>query len=187
MKIRTPPPVLVLHLKRFSFGGSFGKINKHINFDEHMQLAHEPDDSGERKSVKYSLIGIVVHHGHSVHSGHYVAFVKASNGQWHEMDDSVVKLSSISKVLSQQAYILFYARESKQETPFAVLSVTKVASTDPVHAPITSHVPLVDEHVKNAIGEKYAEKDVLLEDCDSYACRKTRLRQMISWCLLPMK
>jgi ubiquitin carboxyl-terminal hydrolase 36/42 len=76
MKIRSPPPVLVLHLKRFSFGGFTGKINKHTVFEEHMQVSHEPDDSGERHLEKYSLIGIVVHHGHSVHSGHYVSFVK---------------------------------------------------------------------------------------------------------------
>jgi len=53
-----------------------GKINKHTVFEEHMTVSHEPDDSGKKHFEKYSLIGIVVHHGHSVHSGHYVAFVK---------------------------------------------------------------------------------------------------------------
>ena len=38
----------------------------------------------------YSLYGVLVHSGHSVHSGHYFAFVKAPNGLWHQLDDNHV-------------------------------------------------------------------------------------------------
>ncbi len=38
----------------------------------------------------YSLYGVLVHSGHSVHSGHYYAFVKAPNGLWHQLDDNHV-------------------------------------------------------------------------------------------------
>ena len=38
----------------------------------------------------YSLYGVLVHSGHSVHSGHYFAFVKAPNGLWHQQDDDRV-------------------------------------------------------------------------------------------------
>ena len=60
--------------------------------------------------VQYDLTGVVVHHGGSIHSGHYVAFVKAPNGQWHEMNDSDVRLVNPQHVLKQQAYILFYTK-----------------------------------------------------------------------------
>ena len=43
----------------------------------------------------YSLYGVLVHSGHSVHSGHYFAFVKAPNGLWHQLDDNHV--SQVSK------------------------------------------------------------------------------------------
>ena len=65
MKINETPAVLVLHLKRFSFGGSLGKINKKIKFHEKIEVNSEI----EKKSSKYHLFGLVVHHGNSVHSG----------------------------------------------------------------------------------------------------------------------
>lgn len=38
----------------------------------------------------YTLFGVLVHHGHSLHAGHYVAFVRGPNGLWHQMDDASV-------------------------------------------------------------------------------------------------
>lgn len=35
---------------------------------------------------------------------------QASNGQWFQMNDSVVSLSNIKTVLNQEAYLLFYVR-----------------------------------------------------------------------------
>lgn len=95
MTISTAPLVLVLHLKRFSFGGMFDKINKFTAFESTLTIpianskpSTSPDISdgstgsthsgSEPSTAKYSLCGVVVHHGHSVHSGHYVAFVKVT-------------------------------------------------------------------------------------------------------------
>jgi len=93
MSIEKHPRILVLHLKRFSFGSSYGKINKpvcsaldlylpfasllkmffiQVKFDECIEIT---SGSSEEK-VKYHLYGVIVHHGNSTHSGHYVAFVK---------------------------------------------------------------------------------------------------------------
>ena len=77
MKVQKPPRVLVLNMKRFSFGSSFGKINKHTKFEEQLDLPVE-DVDGISSQIKYLLQGIVVHHGSSVHSGHYVAYVKVT-------------------------------------------------------------------------------------------------------------
>lgn len=63
--------MLVIHLKRFSYGGMSGKITKAIAFEFNISV---PTSSSEKN--RYDLIGIVVHHGSSIHSGHYVAFVK---------------------------------------------------------------------------------------------------------------
>lgn len=113
MTISITPNVLVIHLKRFSFGGFSGKINKPVDFDltldvpssgnkmddnsEMMKSEEEYDSKKEINSkmskkdkknksckiksanVGYNLVGVVVHHGSSIHSGHYVAFVKVSS------------------------------------------------------------------------------------------------------------
>lgn len=75
MTINAAPNVLVLHLKRFSYGGSSGKMNKKIDFEIQLDV---PCNGESSSSSLFSLIGIVVHHGGSIHSGHYVAFVKVS-------------------------------------------------------------------------------------------------------------
>jgi ubiquitin carboxyl-terminal hydrolase 36/42 len=60
----------------------------------------------------YDLYGVLVHVGHSVHSGHYYCFVRAGNGLWHKCDDTSVGQCSERSVLSQNAYILFYIRRN---------------------------------------------------------------------------
>ena len=62
--------------------------------------------------VDYRLVGVIVHHGSSIHSGHYIAYVQAANSMWYEMDDSSVTQVSSNRVLQQQAYILFYVRNT---------------------------------------------------------------------------
>lgn len=50
-----------------------GKIGKHVDFENGIQL---PCSEEPKKLIPYSLHGIIVHHGGSVHSGHYVAYIK---------------------------------------------------------------------------------------------------------------
>lgn len=71
MVLHKLPNVLVIHLKRFSFGNMFAKITKPVQFGAELVLA-----SGPGAKVRYELYGVVVHHGHSTHSGHYIAYVK---------------------------------------------------------------------------------------------------------------
>ena len=53
---------------------------------------------------------MIVHHGSSTSSGHYIAYVKSAAGQWFIADDSRVASVRIEQVLKQQAYILMYVR-----------------------------------------------------------------------------
>eukprot|EP01080_Neovahlkampfia_damariscottae_P005047 gene5047-8643_t len=96
------PLVLIVSLKRFSYDGR--KINKFIQFDEILEI------KDHSKVQKYYLTGIVVHLGSTRNSGHYISFVKGSNGAWYEMDDECVNQISLKKLLSQHAYILFYSK-----------------------------------------------------------------------------
>ncbi|XP_064026256.1 ubiquitin carboxyl-terminal hydrolase 45 isoform X2 [Pogoniulus pusillus] len=138
--ISSVPAVLILHLKRFHQAGlSLRKVNRHVDFPLVLDLApfcaascKNVADGGR---VLYSLYGIVEHSG-SMRGGHYAAYVKvrtpskklleqmnatrnvlglkeamgAAGGQWVYVSDAHVQMVPESRVLSAQAYLLFYER-----------------------------------------------------------------------------
>ncbi|CAB1338317.1 unnamed protein product [Coregonus sp. 'balchen'] len=100
--------VLTISLKRFAnYNG--GKIAKDVRYPECLDLRPFMSQSHGEPQV-YVLYAVLVHSGFSCHAGHYYCYVKASNGQWHQMNDSSVSVSDIRSVLNQQAYVLFYIR-----------------------------------------------------------------------------
>lgn len=108
---------------------SNNKITKHIQFPAHLSLPC----AKSKQPVEYDLTGVVVHHGTTTQSGHYIAYVKASNGIWYEMNDSHVSQVSISRVLQSQAYLLFYSQKgdgSVASAPVAPLSAAASASEE---------------------------------------------------------
>ncbi|XP_075053233.1 ubiquitin carboxyl-terminal hydrolase 16 [Mixophyes fleayi] len=139
MLVSSPPPILTLHLKRFQQNGfNLHKINKHIKFPEVIDLA--PFCTVRCKTISdgdcrllYSLYGVIEHSG-TMRSGHYTAYVKSriqnpnlgdlvlrgvlpevsntepSLGHWYHISDSHMQAVPITKVLSSQAYLLFYER-----------------------------------------------------------------------------
>ena len=48
-------------------------------------------------AIMYDLYGVLVHLGHSVHSGHYYCYIKGPNGLWYKMDDTVVSQVGLSE------------------------------------------------------------------------------------------
>ncbi|XP_021886853.1 ubiquitin carboxyl-terminal hydrolase 21-like [Carica papaya] len=108
------PSVATFHLKRFKNHGIFvDKIYKHVKFP--LELDLQPYTSSEEVELKYYLYAFVVHVGKSLTDGHYFCYVRSSLNTWHKLDDSQVTRVEEDFVLSQDAYILFYAR---QETPW---------------------------------------------------------------------
>uniref|UniRef100_A0A1A8JIB5 ubiquitinyl hydrolase 1 n=1 Tax=Nothobranchius kuhntae TaxID=321403 RepID=A0A1A8JIB5_NOTKU len=104
------PNVLTLSLKRFAnFTG--GKITKDVKYSEYLDLRPFMSQSQGEAQV-YGLYAVLVHSGFSCHAGHYFCYIKASNGQWYQMNDSSVSVSDIRSVLNQQAYVLFYIKSS---------------------------------------------------------------------------
>ncbi|KAM9222061.1 ubiquitin carboxyl-terminal hydrolase 36 [Leptosomus discolor] len=100
--------VLTLSLKRFA---DFGrrKITKDVGYPEFLNLRpYMSQKNGD--PVMYGLYAVLVHSGFSCHAGHYYCYVKASNGQWYQMNDDLVRSSNVKVVLNQQAYVLFYLR-----------------------------------------------------------------------------
>lgn len=106
--IHRNPNVLTLSLKRFAnFTG--GKITKDVKYNEYLDLRPYMSLS-QGESQGYGLYAVLVHSGFSCHAGHYFCYVKGSNGQWYQMNDSSVSVSDIRSVLNQQAYVLFYIK-----------------------------------------------------------------------------
>ena len=61
-----------------------------MDFGTRLDLApYMSDRRGDAQP--YELFGVLVHAGHTVHSGHYYCFVRAANGLWHQCDDHQVK------------------------------------------------------------------------------------------------
>ena len=178
MTVSRGPMVLVLHLKRFAYGGYGSKITKHIEFAPTLTIPLSDDGGGA--SANYELCGVVVHHGHSVHSGHYVAYVKAPNQQWLEMDDNIVSSCSIKKVLATSAYILFYSR-----TDVPVDLENRNCTSDS----LSRHQPDTQAHLENAPSD---HSDVAPETTETPLHvnsieKSTRLRQIASWMVRPIR
>ncbi|XP_077359185.1 ubiquitin carboxyl-terminal hydrolase 42-like isoform X1 [Festucalex cinctus] len=105
--------VLTLSLKRFAnFSG--GKITKDVKYPEHLDLRPFMSQSQGEPQL-YGLFAVLVHSGFSCHAGHYFCYIKASNGQWFQMNDSSVTVSDIRSVLNQQAYVLFYIKSCDRQ------------------------------------------------------------------------
>ncbi|XP_010530035.1 PREDICTED: ubiquitin carboxyl-terminal hydrolase 21-like [Tarenaya hassleriana] len=107
------PLVAAFHLKRFKNDGFFmEKIFKHVEFP--LELNLQPYMSGGQENevcTTYHLYALVEHIGSSLTYGHYSSYVRSAHETWHKFDDSQVTRIEEGSVLSQDAYILFYARE----------------------------------------------------------------------------
>ena len=104
------PMILTLHLKRFN--NSLMKINKFVKFADKLemkQFMHDP-----KKPLVYELFAVVVHQGSQMWSGHYYSYVKNSNNLWYLMNDETVRLANVDRVLSENAYLLFYVRKEEK-------------------------------------------------------------------------
>ncbi|OXB81070.1 UNVERIFIED_CONTAM: hypothetical protein H355_005000 [Colinus virginianus] len=128
--------VLTLSLKRFAnFRGD--KITKDVGYPEFLNIRpYMSRSSGD--PVMYRLYAVLVHSGYSCNSGHYYCYVKASNGQWYQMNDHIVRSSNIKVVLNQQAYVLFYVR----------IPGPKKGSEGPIAKAASSHSPVVSDQTK---------------------------------------
>ncbi|KAI7867804.1 hypothetical protein BDF14DRAFT_1881423 [Spinellus fusiger] len=134
------PMMLNIHLKRFTFDmqrGYMRKVASSISYPEILDMApYVSKDIGGQRAI-YRLYAVLVHLGSGCSSGHYYAFVKSPEGKWYRMDDEDVTQVSLDEVLSQKAYMLFYAdtgAESVKQSAHTTTSNEKPAAvnSDPI-------------------------------------------------------
>ncbi|KAI5480650.1 ubiquitin carboxyl-terminal hydrolase 8 [Pseudohyphozyma bogoriensis] len=118
------PPILVIHLKRFSFKGPFSdKIETQVQYPltgldltSYIPPPLPPDKrapplTSPPRGYVYDLYGVTNHYG-NLSSGHYTAYVRNAN-EWNNIGDSKVTSADPSQVQSaKSAYILYYALRS---------------------------------------------------------------------------
>ncbi|KAH7105745.1 cysteine proteinase [Auriculariales sp. MPI-PUGE-AT-0066] len=130
MTISRLPPVLLIHLKRFSVKGPFtDKLETVVDFPtrgldltNYMPPPLPPsvarparpgpplradDPRMQVPPYRYDLYGVTNHYG-TLTGGHYTAFI-ASRGGWLHCDDSRITEANPNQ-LTSRAYVLFYRR-----------------------------------------------------------------------------
>ncbi|XP_060030629.1 ubiquitin carboxyl-terminal hydrolase 8 isoform X2 [Erinaceus europaeus] len=114
------PPVLLVHLKRFSYDGRWKqKLQTSVDFPlENLDLSQYV--IGPKNNLKkYNLFSVSNHYG-GLDGGHYTAYCKnAARQRWFRFDDHEVSDISISSVKSSAAYILFYTSVGPRITDLA--------------------------------------------------------------------
>lgn len=68
LKFTLLPPILIFHLKRFSFEN--GQQRKLLDRYEYPEVLNHFDND------VYYLYGILSHRGNAINAGHYVAYIK---------------------------------------------------------------------------------------------------------------
>lgn len=110
LEIWKVPPILLVHLKRFSYEGRWKqKLQTSVDFPlDSLDLCQYV--IGPKQNLKkYSLYGVSNHYG-GLDGGHYTAYCKnALKQRWFKFDDHEVSELSTSSVKSSAAYILFYS------------------------------------------------------------------------------
>ncbi|KAM7447912.1 Ubiquitin carboxyl-terminal hydrolase 42 [Porites harrisoni] len=140
--IHRAPNILTLQLKRFDYNQIFGgKISKHVEYSEFLNL--RPYMTSPGPPIKYRLYAVLVHSGYSSNSGHYYCYIRASNGVWYQMNDSIVRQVAMKAVLSQQAYLLFYTRISPSNETSKSPSLSSPTSTPKTPVLPKEHLPKV--------------------------------------------
>jgi ubiquitin carboxyl-terminal hydrolase 8 len=108
MQFWSLPKLLIIHLKRWDYMGR--KITLKVSSPlSDLDLSsyvtgYNPDDN------IYDLYGICNHHGGS-YGGHYTATIKTANGSWVNFNDATVTIIDADKVLTNNAYCLFYRKK----------------------------------------------------------------------------
>ena len=107
MELYSISEVIIIHLKRFR---NNRKIENLIDFPlENLDLNKYLPNQTEK--YIYDLFAVANHVG-GLHGGHYFAYCKNNiDGDWYEFNDSNVDKIDKNKIVTENAYVLFYKRK----------------------------------------------------------------------------
>ena len=111
IEIFTCPEILILHLKRFK---NTSKLENLVKFPiENLDMGKYIIYNEYNKSDNiYDLFAVGNHFG-GLHGGHYIAYCKNFlDEKWYEFNDGYVEEIAHDKIVSSNAYVLFYKRKN---------------------------------------------------------------------------
>ena len=146
MKIKRPPKILALHLKRFKYTEDLQRLQKlfhRVVYPYHLRLFNTTDDAEDPDRL-YELYAVVVHIGGGPYHGHYISIVKTEERGWLLFDDEMVEPVDKSYVQNffgdrpglACAYVLFY-----QETTLEAVKREQDAESLATAAKAVAEVP----------------------------------------------
>jgi ubiquitin C-terminal hydrolase len=101
------PTVLVVCLKRWGYTGR--KDNRLVDVDLSKLDLRKYVHGYNKESYIYQLYGVCNHSGGAL-GGHYTANVLVGEDKWKNFNDTIISDVSTSRVVSSQAYCLFYRK-----------------------------------------------------------------------------
>lgn len=101
------PTVLVVCLKRWGYTGR--KDNRLVDVDLSKLDLRKYVHGYNKESYIYQLYGVCNHSGGAL-GGHYTANVLVREDKWKNFNDTIISDVSTSRVVSSQAYCLFYRK-----------------------------------------------------------------------------
>ncbi|CAM9553139.1 unnamed protein product [Pylaiella littoralis] len=121
LTLEQAPKVLTLHLKQFSFHPELGprKLARRVRYPPELEIPHRvmspalQHEANKKGPLKYRLFTVVLHHGRSLHGGHYTALVRDDRGEWKHYDDQQVSPETEGHALNPMSghpYLLLYTR-----------------------------------------------------------------------------
>jgi hypothetical protein len=127
-KFAEPPPVLHIHLSRFTYdmrSGGMRKVNDRFEFPFKLDMSPFMAESADRtECLTYELTSVLVHFGTQV-AGHYYAFCRPTAArEWYKFNDHEVEHVTEENVMDENfggpkqyfsAYFLVYVRQSDIE------------------------------------------------------------------------
>ena len=104
-----PPTLLAVHVNRTSWAHGGRKVQTYVHAPVEMAL---PYGAAGKQACRYTLVGMVVHHGRSLGCGHYTACARlggAGGGDaWLLLNDDRVSRICQEEALGQQVYLCCY-------------------------------------------------------------------------------
>uniref|UniRef100_A0A8D3BA99 Ubiquitin carboxyl-terminal hydrolase 15 n=1 Tax=Scophthalmus maximus TaxID=52904 RepID=A0A8D3BA99_SCOMX len=106
------PPVLVVHLKRFSYSRYMrDKLDSLVDFPLRDLDMSEFLINPNAGPCRYDLIAVSNHYG-GMGGGHYTAYANnKDDGKWYNFDDSSASPANEDQIVSKAGYVLFYQRQ----------------------------------------------------------------------------
>lgn len=108
LRLKKLPPVLSIQLKRFEHIGVSSKIDYLVDIPSILDIKDYVSDSNITNQItNYQLFAVICHLG-NVNTGHYLAYVKNTNGIWFKFDDATITRILESDVKKVCAYMVLY-------------------------------------------------------------------------------